>query len=54
MLKIALAAQADHASDPARVIAGMNHAICGKFDFAYVAATHAWHQQWLSNQVTES
>jgi phosphoserine phosphatase RsbU/P len=42
MVKIAFAAQADHASDPARVIAGMNHALCGKFEFAYVTATYAF------------
>jgi hypothetical protein len=42
MVKIALAAQADHASDPERVIAGMNHALCGKFEFAYVTATYAF------------
>jgi phosphoserine phosphatase RsbU/P len=42
MVKIAFAAQADHASDPARVISGMNHALCGKFEFAYVTATYAF------------
>jgi hypothetical protein len=42
MVKIAFAAQADHASDPARVIAGMNHALCGKFEFAYVTASYAF------------
>jgi len=42
MVKVAFAAQADHASDPARVIAGMNHALCGKFEFAYVTATYAF------------
>src|SRR5215475_15696037 len=42
MVKVAFAAQADHASDPARVIAGMNHALCGKFGFAYVTATYAF------------
>jgi GNAT superfamily N-acetyltransferase len=42
MVKIAFAAQADHASDPARVIGGMNHALCGKFEFAYVTATYAF------------
>ncbi len=42
MVKIAFAAQADHATDPARVIAGMNHALCGKFEFAYVTATYAF------------
>ena len=42
MVKVGLAAQADHAGDPARVIAGMNHALCGKFEFAYVTATYAF------------
>ncbi len=42
MVKIALAAQADHADDPARVIAGMNHALCGKFEMAYITATYAF------------
>jgi Stage II sporulation protein E (SpoIIE) len=42
MVKIAFAAQADHATDPARVITGMNHALCGKFEFAYVTATYAF------------
>jgi sigma-B regulation protein RsbU (phosphoserine phosphatase) len=42
MVKIALAAQADHANDPARVIAGMNHALCGKFEFAYVTGAYAF------------
>ena len=42
MVKIAFAAQADHASDPARVITGMNHALCGKFELAYVTATYAF------------
>jgi phosphoserine phosphatase RsbU/P len=42
MVKIALAAQADHASDPSRVITGMNHSLCGKFEFAYVTATYAF------------
>ena len=31
MLKIALAAQVDHAADPARVLQGLNQALCGKF-----------------------
>ena len=42
MVKIALAAQEDHADDPARVMAGMNHALCGKFELAYVTATYAF------------
>ena len=33
MVKIVFAAQADNASDPARVITGMNHALCGKFSW---------------------
>jgi serine phosphatase RsbU (regulator of sigma subunit) len=41
MVKIALAAQEDHAEDPARVMAGMNHALCGKFEMAYVTAAYA-------------
>jgi sigma-B regulation protein RsbU (phosphoserine phosphatase) len=42
MVKIALAAQADHADNPALVIAGMNHALCGKFELAYVTAAYAF------------
>lgn len=41
MLKIALAAQAPHATDPARVLAGLNQALCGKFQDHFVTAAYA-------------
>jgi sigma-B regulation protein RsbU (phosphoserine phosphatase) len=40
MLKIALGAQAPHASDPARVLAGLNEALCGKFATHFVTAAY--------------
>ena len=40
MLKIALAAQTSCASDPARVLAGLNQALCGKFQGHFVTATY--------------
>jgi serine phosphatase RsbU (regulator of sigma subunit) len=42
MLKIALAAQAEHATDPARVLTGLNQALCGKFQHHYVTAAYAF------------
>ena len=42
MLKIALAAQAGHADDPARVLQGLNQALCGKFQHHYVTAAYAY------------
>jgi serine phosphatase RsbU (regulator of sigma subunit) len=42
MVKIALAAQVDHADDPARVVTGMNRALCGKFEAAFITATYAF------------
>src|SRR5499427_5011789 len=42
MLKIALAAQAAHADDPARVLHGLNQALCGKFQHHYVTASYAF------------
>jgi phosphoserine phosphatase RsbU/P len=42
MLKIALAAQAPHASDPARVLAGLNQALCGKFETHFVTAAYVF------------
>jgi len=42
MLKIALAAQADHATDPTRVLQGLNHALCGKFQYHYVTAAYVF------------
>ncbi len=40
MLKIALAAQAPVASDPAKVMAGLNLALCGKFQGHFVTAAY--------------
>jgi serine phosphatase RsbU (regulator of sigma subunit) len=42
MLKIALAAQAHHAADPASVLDGLNQALCGKFQHHYVTAAYAF------------
>jgi phosphoserine phosphatase RsbU/P len=41
MLKIAFAAQAAHACDPALVLSGLNQALCGKFQGHYVTAAYA-------------
>jgi serine phosphatase RsbU (regulator of sigma subunit) len=41
MLKIAFAAQAAHADDPAKVLWGLNQALCGKFKGHYVTAAYA-------------
>ena len=40
MLKIALAAQAPVASEPAKVMAGLNLALCGKFQGHFVTAAY--------------
>jgi sigma-B regulation protein RsbU (phosphoserine phosphatase) len=40
MLKIALSAQSPHAFDPARVLAGLNQLLCGKFRRHYVTAAY--------------
>ena len=42
MLKIALAAQAAHAADPAQVLLGLNQALCGKFQHHYVTAAYVY------------
>jgi sigma-B regulation protein RsbU (phosphoserine phosphatase) len=42
MLKIAFATQSAWASDPARVLSGLNEALCGKFQGHYVTAAYAW------------
>lgn len=42
MLKIALAAQSAHANDPARVLQGLNQALCGKFQHHYVTAAYVF------------
>jgi len=38
MVKIAFVSQAPHASDPARVLAGINQILCGKLDSDFVTA----------------
>jgi phosphoserine phosphatase RsbU/P len=40
MLKVAFAGQAYHAHDPARVLAGLNTALCGKFEEHFVTAAY--------------
>jgi phosphoserine phosphatase RsbU/P len=40
MLKVAFAAQASHADDPARVLSGLNRALCGKFEEHFVTAAY--------------
>jgi serine phosphatase RsbU (regulator of sigma subunit) len=42
MLKVALAAQSPHASDPARVLAGLNQSLCGKFKHHFVTAAYVF------------
>jgi serine phosphatase RsbU (regulator of sigma subunit) len=41
MLKIAFAAQSANACEPARVLSGLNQALCGKFQGHYVTAAYA-------------
>jgi sigma-B regulation protein RsbU (phosphoserine phosphatase) len=40
MLKAALAGQSTHAGDPAQVLAGLNHSLCGKFEEHFVTAIY--------------
>ena len=40
MLKVAFASQAGHAQDPARVLSGLNDALCGKFEEHFVTAAY--------------
>lgn len=42
MLQVALAAQCAHASDPARVLAGLHEALRGKFQHHYVTAVYVF------------
>jgi len=42
MLKVAFAAQAEHAADPARVLTGLNRALCGKFEEYFVTAAYVF------------
>jgi phosphoserine phosphatase RsbU/P len=42
MLQVALTAQVAHASDPARVLSGLNQALCGKFELNFVTAVYVF------------
>jgi phosphoserine phosphatase RsbU/P len=42
MLKVAFGAQDAHAGAPARVLAGLNRALCGKFDDHFVTAAYVF------------
>jgi serine phosphatase RsbU (regulator of sigma subunit) len=42
MLKSALVAQSVHAADPAKVLSGLNHALCGKFEEHFVTVGYAF------------
>jgi sigma-B regulation protein RsbU (phosphoserine phosphatase) len=42
MLKFALAAQSQHAFDPARVLTGLNQSLCGKFKHHFVTAAYVF------------
>jgi phosphoserine phosphatase RsbU/P len=42
MLKVAFVGQAAHAEDPARVLAGLNRALCGKFEEHFVTAAYVF------------
>jgi phosphoserine phosphatase RsbU/P len=42
MLKVAFAGQAGHADDPARVLTGLNRALCGKFEEHFVTAIYVF------------
>jgi phosphoserine phosphatase RsbU/P len=42
MLKVAFAGQSQHADDPARILSGLNRALCGKFEEHFVTAGYAF------------
>jgi phosphoserine phosphatase RsbU/P len=42
MLKVAFAGQSAHAENPARVLAGVNRALCGKFEEHFVTAAYVF------------
>src|SRR5271169_241680 len=42
MLKVALTAQARHVSEPGKVLAGLNQALCGKFQHNFVTAAYVY------------
>jgi len=42
MVKVAFTAEAPHAEEPSRVLAGVNRTLCGALEGAYVTAAYAW------------
>jgi sigma-B regulation protein RsbU (phosphoserine phosphatase) len=42
MLQVALTAQVDHASEPGKVLSGLNKALCGKFTENFVTAAYIY------------
>jgi phosphoserine phosphatase RsbU/P len=42
MLQVALTAQVGHASEPAKVLRGLNRALCGKFTYNFVTAAYIY------------
>ena len=42
MLQVALTGQAGHAAEPAKVLLGLNHALCGKFTQNFVTAAYVY------------
>jgi phosphoserine phosphatase RsbU/P len=42
MLKVAFASQSAHAGEPARVLTGLNQALCGKFEDHFVTAAYLY------------
>lgn len=42
MLQVALTAQGAHASEPDKVLSGLNHALCGKFTQNFVTAAYVY------------
>jgi phosphoserine phosphatase RsbU/P len=42
MLQVALVSQSAHASDPAKVLSGLNQALCGKFEQNFVTAAYVY------------
>ncbi len=42
MLQVSLAAQSAHASDPTKVLSGLNQALCGKFEHNFVTAAYVF------------
>jgi phosphoserine phosphatase RsbU/P len=42
MLQVALTAQVRHAAEPGKVLSGLNHALCGKFQHNFVTAAYVY------------